>query len=184
MDKRMWFFFLLFGLAMIGGSLVVSLWVLPQLPIPEGKDAIRNHIDGIGKRPAAEGPSHGDHGPRKKKKVNMVLVLAQWAVFLGTIGILIYVGVRLKRRFEPEKPINVGEYLFKISRLMGKSEYDIFFKAAESWPVSKDQVEFDFKRYVSDGHIPYYVNDFVRKSKKHVDELPISIFTRRRYKDE
>jgi hypothetical protein len=74
-------------------------------------------------------------------------------------------------------------YLFKISRLTGKSEYDIFCKAAEEWPVSNEQVKQDFNRYLNNASIPYYVNDFVRKNKKHIDELRVSIFIKGGHKD-
>jgi hypothetical protein len=33
-----------------------------------------------------------------------------------------------------------------------------------------------FRRYLSDDRVPYYVNDFIRKNKKHIDEIRTSIF--------
>jgi hypothetical protein len=96
---------------------------------------------------------------------------------LGTICIVGLVGMGLKKKYSQDTPIYLEGYLFKISRLTGKSEYDIFCKVAEDWPVSREQIEKDFKRYISDQSIPYYVNDFVSKNKKHIDKLHISIFT-------
>jgi hypothetical protein len=55
---------------------------------------------------------------------------------------------------------------------------------AQGWPVSQQQIEQDFKRYVSNESIPYYVNDFVRKNKKHVDKLRNSLFIWQWFKDD
>ena len=53
----------------------------------------------------------------------------------------------------------------------GHSEYDVFCKSAEVWPVSKEKIEDDFTRYLQQQSVPHYVNDFVRRNKKHIDEL-------------
>ena len=67
-------------------------------------------------------------------------------------------------------------YIFKITWITGKSAYDVFCKAAEDWPVAEEQIKQDFRRYLSDDRVPYYVNDFIRKNKKHIDEIRTSIF--------
>jgi len=184
MDKKLLIFYSLFGLLMIGGALVLSLWVLPEFVISDEAHDIREGRAGVAKTPSTEESTVTENGSREKKKVNMVLVLAQLAVSIGTSWIVIFVGVRLKKNHSPEKPINIHGYLFKISRITGKSEYEIFCKAAENWRISNTQIKEDFKKYLVDESIPYYVNDFVRKNKKHANGLRISIFTRRWYKDD
>ena len=65
-------------------------------------------------------------------------------------------------------------YLYKISRVTGNSEYDVFCKSAEDWPVariSKEKIDADFKNYLSRNAVPPYVNHFVRQNKHHIDEL-------------
>ena len=65
-------------------------------------------------------------------------------------------------------------YLYKISRLTGHSEYDVFCKSAEDWPVatvSKEKIEADFKNYLNHNAVPPYVHHFVRENKHHIDEL-------------
>jgi hypothetical protein len=66
-------------------------------------------------------------------------------------------------------------YLYKIARLTGKSEYHVFCKSAEDWPVSQARIEQDFKRYLCHQSTAHYVNDFVRKNKKHIGELHIPL---------
>jgi hypothetical protein len=74
------------------------------------------------------------------------------------------------------RPASTEDYLFKVARVTGKSEYDVFCKSAESWPVSQAMVNEDFKEYLQNNTVPYYVNDFIRKNKVHIDSLQIPPF--------
>ena len=82
----------------------------------------------------------------------------------------------MDKKSEPEKAISMEDYLFKISRVTGHSEFDVFCKSAEVWPVSREKIEDDFTRYLQQQNVPHYVNDFVRRNKKHIDELHIPRF--------
>ena len=93
-----------------------------------------------------------------------------------TIGVVLLVGRQLVKRMKWNRPTTIGGYLFKISRLTGVSEFDIFCKASEDWPVSDQQIERDFNAYMVYDHTPYYVNHFVRENKKHVDDLHLPLF--------
>ena len=101
---------------------------------------------------------------------------------IGTIFIILLAGklfqvfYRVNKKISCHRPVSMEDYLFKISRVTGKSEYDIFCKSAEDWPVSEKKINQDFSRYLSQQTVPYYVNDFVRKNKKHIDELHIPLF--------
>jgi len=99
------------------------------------------------------------------------------AVCLVTFGKMLYNAfIRLPKKLKEDKPLPMEFYLYKIARLTGKSEYDVFCKSAEEWPVSRARIDQDFKRYLIDQNVPHYVNDFVRKNKKHIDELHIPPF--------
>ena len=82
----------------------------------------------------------------------------------------------MDKKIVRDKPISMEEYLFKISRVTGHSEYDVFCKSAEAWPVSREKIDHDFTRYLQQQNIPHYVNDFVRRNKKHIDELHLPRF--------
>jgi hypothetical protein len=66
---------------------------------------------------------------------------------------------------------SVEDYLFKISRLTGHSEYEIFQKSAEHWPVTRERIDADFKAYLRHQVTPHYVNDFIRRHRPQVDAL-------------
>mgnify|MGYP001024410430 FL=1 len=100
----------------------------------------------------------------------------------GTLGVMVSVGAvfqmlhGLNKKLIYEQPVTMEEQLYKIARVTGKSEYDVFCKAAENWPISRAMIERDFKAYLLHQNIPYYVVDFVRQNKKHIDELHMPLF--------
>ena len=60
--------------------------------------------------------------------------------------------------------------LYNISLVTGRTEYDLFCISAEDWSVSVNRIDQDFKRYMIDESLPYYVQDFVRKNYKQINE--------------
>jgi hypothetical protein len=101
---------------------------------------------------------------------------------VGTVVIVVFVGVLFRAAFRwnqalfSYEPTTMEDYLYKISRIAGKSEYEIFLKSAEEWPVSVDKIEEDFKAYLQHQSVPYYVRDFIRRNKEHIDSLRIPRF--------
>ena len=160
MDKKVAIFFSLFALLIFCGSLVICFWLIPKDLIisgPVGKAGMMMPKDFVSV----------DHGPS-------ILMITQ---MIGTISIVLLVGMWLKKWFGENRQSTIQGYICRITRVTGKSAYDVFCKAAEDWPVSEGQIEQDFKRYMlNDESIPYYVNDFIRKNKKHLDKMHISIF--------
>jgi hypothetical protein len=106
------------------------------------------------------------------------LLLSLFIAFsLVMFGAMLYNAFfRLPRKMNDDKPLPMEFYLFKISRVTGNSEYDVFCKSAEDWPVSKEKIDQDFTKYLQSQDVPHYVSDFVRKNKKHIDELHIPRF--------
>lgn len=104
-------------------------------------------------------------------------MLGQMGSGIGTICIIFLAGVFFRLLFHwnkisfSDKPMSLEDYLFKIARVTGKSEYDVFLKSAEDWPITKEKIEEDFNAYLMHQSVPYYVRDFIRKNKSHIDEL-------------
>ena len=99
------------------------------------------------------------------------------AISLALFGITLYKAFfRHPKKNKDDKPLPMEYYLFKIARITGNSEYDIFCKSAEDWPVSKEKIDRDFTYYLASQNVPHYVTDFVRKNQKHIDELHIPRF--------
>jgi len=109
----------------------------------------------------------------------------QFVSGIGNVCIAILVGLailvlhKLNNRQIRKHQDSMEYYLYKISRVTGHSEYDVFCKSAEDWPVatvSKEKIEADFKNYLNRNAVPPYVNHFVRQNKHHIDDLHIPRF--------
>ena len=77
---------------------------------------------------------------------------------------------------KPTSMLDMEYYLYKMARVTGHSEYDIFMKSAENLQLTKDVVEKDFSAYLQRGSIPRYVKDFVISNKHHLDELRMPLW--------
>lgn len=97
-------------------------------------------------------------------------LLSDWTSLIIVVTGLVYLAVIQyvsKKEGRPRK-LSEGEMLTKLARLGNCTEYDIFHAAALEWHVPVSQIDDDFKRYLLDGIIPYYVNSFVRQKGKEL----------------
>ncbi len=78
--------------------------------------------------------------------------------------------VRTTQTKSPDDPNATDDYLQLITQVTGISAYDTFCKSAQEWRISADRMEQDFRRYLSSQSVPFYVKDFVRKSKRHIEQ--------------
>ena len=78
--------------------------------------------------------------------------------------------VRKTQTKSPDDPNATDDYLQLITQVTGTSAYDTFCKSAQEWRISADRMEQDFRRYLSSQSVPFYVKDFVRKSKRHIEQ--------------
>jgi hypothetical protein len=109
-----------------------------------------------------------------------MISLLYYGIIAACVLILTVILFRRAGRLEKERvrdtSLSMEEYLFKIARVTGNSEYDVFCKSAEIWPVSREKIDQDFSNYLQHQNVPHYVNDFVRRNKKHIDELHLPRF--------
>ena len=73
-------------------------------------------------------------------------------------------------RWSRNRPLSDEERLSHSARQQGLSEYQLFFVAAERWRVPRERVEADFKDYLINGNLAYYVKDHVRLLKREVSD--------------
>ena len=45
------------------------------------------------------------------------------------------------------------------------SEFDLFQLAGRQWHIVENVIQQDFKRYLIEGFLPYYIRDYIRKNK-------------------
>ena len=97
-------------------------------------------------------------------------------VLLVLAALVLQLIQRLHSTAISEGTVSAQDYLYKLARITGASEYEIFCKSAENWPVSEAMVKEHFKAYLLHQTTPCYVNDFVRKNKGQIDELRLPPF--------
>lgn len=59
--------------------------------------------------------------------------------------------------------------LERLAKKYGVSEFTLFLRAALNWNIPEKEAKSNFKSYLANGDIPYYVRDFVRQHKDEVD---------------
>jgi hypothetical protein len=73
---------------------------------------------------------------------------------IGRAGCLLLIGVcfqslfLLRKKFMSDKPVTMEDYIYKISKVTGESEYDVFCKSAEGWPICSAKIDEDFRDYL------------------------------------
>lgn len=98
------------------------------------------------------------------------------ALVLAAAGLLFQLFMRRHQPMADTRTVSTEDYLYKMARITGASEYDIFHASAADWPVSEFMVDNHFKEYLKHQATPYYVNAFLRKHKQQVDDLKLPPF--------
>jgi hypothetical protein len=106
-----------------------------------------------------------------KTMLNLIINVIGAVCLMMLVWCLVRAHLRNTRENSQAEPNAIEDYLEKIKLIAGLSAYDTFRISGEEWRVSADRIEQDFRMYLSSQNIPYYVKDFVRKGKKHIDEL-------------
>jgi hypothetical protein len=95
-------------------------------------------------------------------------ILKDWGMILFPLAALGYFHLMryLDNRFANRTPLSDEEYLTHMARSQSVSEYDIFCLASQQWHVPRERIDEDFKDYLVNDLMPYYVKDFVRKTRQ------------------
>ncbi|MCP4350567.1 MAG: hypothetical protein GY795_34300 [Desulfobacterales bacterium] len=103
----------------------------------------------------------------------LVDMIQEWKMVVYPLAVIILYLLLLRyldKQSVDNQPLSDAEYISQAALIKGTSEYDIFFECAKEWHISNRKVENDFKEYLLRGHMPYYVKDFVRKTRKDTEE--------------
>lgn len=72
----------------------------------------------------------------------------------------------IAERESESRPETDEAFLARTALMEGVSEYRLFHRAAETWNVSAPRIEEDFKVFVTEGPMPHYVRDFIRRQRR------------------
>ena len=119
--------------------------------------------------PPAKAVASADHGHQYLPEMKLIAGICA----LLLVGYLFWTFYRKVQKSSRDDQIARERSLYIISLATGRTEYELFCKSAEDWSVSGHRIDQDFKRYMIDESLPYYVKDFVRKNLRHIDEALI-----------
>ncbi len=89
---------------------------------------------------------------------------------LALLGYLLVICLQKLIRDNKTDSVVLANALHKISLESGRTEYELFVKAAEEWSITKAQIDKDFRNYMGANVLPYYVKDLVRKNDDGINE--------------
>ena len=101
-----------------------------------------------------------------------------WEIFSVVLLGIVYLGVILNQSRKQQRPrkLNEAELLAKLALISPDTEFDIFRMAAQEWHVPESRISDDFKGYLLEGLIPYYVNSYLRKFARENGDIYQSPF--------
>ncbi len=88
----------------------------------------------------------------------LIYILVSFATF---IIISLMMETRVKRRNRTEM-----ESLTYEAMRREMSEFDLFVESASLWNIKPEQIEKDFKEYLRDGSLPFYLRQMLRCLKE------------------
>ena len=103
-------------------------------------------------------------------------IVFEWKMILLPMAAFLYIGLlrHLDLRQAARRSVTDEEYLAAMARRRAISEYELFHVASKTWRIPKARVEDDFKRYVTEGAMPHYVRDLVRRAREDLGDLGVS----------
>jgi hypothetical protein len=157
MDKKLITYCCIVALLIIGVTVFVSLYFNLQ------DYRFRGRLAPLSPTKAA---ASVDRGPQYATEMNLIAGVCA----LLLVGYLFWAFYKKVLKSSQADQIARQRSLYTISLATGRTEYDLFCKAAENWSVSASMIDRDFKRYMVNECTPYYVTDFVRRNHEHIDE--------------
>lgn len=102
---------------------------------------------------------------------------AETIVFLLLAVVYVAGKKYIERNERRKRPRSDEELLSALAADRGCSEFDLFRLAGAQWRRSESLIDEEFKTYLTDGLLPHYVRDYIRKNKpaqpaRHSDRNP------------
>ena len=154
-DKKIMVFFAIVAIVMLGRAMIQ--FEKPQDDFQRFSGSARQYAP----------PVSNEQDANSKSISGAATVAGACALYL--VGYLFWSLIRKSQKDGREELAAKENSLYKISLETGRSEYELFQIAAKHWPVPKDKIDKDFKRYMADQSMPYYAQDFLRRNQTALD---------------
>ena len=97
--------------------------------------------------------------------INLLLVWLCIGLYLGN--------KKIEKQIQTDKP-TTADYIYKLHLILGVSEYDVFKIAAKEKGHAEYLVNEHFARYIQDGIIPRYVEEFIQDGREQIRNCRIN----------
>jgi hypothetical protein len=96
----------------------------------------------------------------------LINILSSKIFWIAVFLFLYYLYLFYRTQHYKKKTATEYEKLIILAGILDKSEFDIFETSGEKWDISKEKLDRDFRIYLENGTIPFYVRDFIRNNEK------------------
>jgi hypothetical protein len=108
-------------------------------------------------------------GVRACNMKNTIIPILNSKIFWIVVFLLLYfIYLYLRTRHYQKKKATEYEKLVTLAILLEKSEFDIFETSGQKWEISQERLDHDFRIYLENGTIPFYVRDYIRNNEKMI----------------
>jgi hypothetical protein len=170
MDKKLLAYICITVISIAGAMVIGVLYYNPDnFDFPDGHNFHRERNDNPYERHHKDFFSRAEHRPQNvpyaplKKLIGGICALA-------LLGYLLVICLQKLIRDDKTDSVVLANALHKISLKSGRTEFELFVKAAEEWSIPKAQIDQDFRNYMGANVLPYYVKDLVRKNSDDINE--------------
>jgi hypothetical protein len=151
-------------------TVIPGLRSLPRRRFDGGIQSILKSLDSGVRRNDGKMTNRTCGAENKRRHTVTGEIIYDWRLFVYPLMVVGYFQFMryMDMRWSRKRPLTEDELLTHLAKARGKSEYEVFFIAAESWHRTTPQIEGDFRRFLLDGQIPYYVKDYIRKTRSEL----------------
>jgi len=170
MDKKLLAYICITVISIAGAIVIGVLYYNPDnFVFPDGHDFR------LGTKPNPYDHYHKDYFAKSERSPQIIANASLKKLIGGVcalvlLGYLLIICLQKLRRDDKNDAVVLANALHKLSLKSGRTEYELFVKAAEEWSIPKDQIDKDFRNYMGANVLPYYVKDLVRKNSDEINE--------------
>lgn len=103
------------------------------------------------------------------------------AFYIGAVLIymlVMFIIYKLEARNARNRKIDDLTSIQLLARKWNCSEYDLFHRSKSDWNISNGIVDQNFKEYMTEGVLPFYVRDFLRRHQKEAEQYRAGLMKR------
>jgi len=155
----------------IAGAIVIGVLVYnpDNYNFPDGHHFHRVKSDNPYETHHKEFFSRAEHRPQNEAYTPLKKLIGGICA-LALLGYLLVICLQKLIRDDKTDSVVLANALHNISLKSGRTEYELFVKAAEEWSIPKAQIDKDFRNYMGANVLPYYVKDLVRKNSADIND--------------